>query len=106
MARPITLRQLEMLFHSPEHLYRLLIEQEGYSPAAPVTDGDAELLCPGVVSQGCALFICMQHKEGRAYVMLLDAEALSAMRSAIEAIQPAVNLSALNELVKRPRMPF
>lgn len=101
MARPITQRQLEQLFSSPEHLYRLLIEQEGYSPAAPIIDGDAELLCPGVVSQGCALFICMQHREGRAFVMLLDAEALSSMRSAIESMQLSVNLSSLNNLVMK-----
>jgi hypothetical protein len=102
MGKPISQHQLEMLFNSPEHLYRLLREQPGYVPAMSLVEGDSELLCPGVVSQGCALFVCMQHQERRAFVMLLDSDALAAMRAAIETAQRSVNLSALNELVTTP----
>jgi hypothetical protein len=106
VAKAISQRHLEILFNNPEHLYRLLLEQPGYLPATSLVEGDSELLCTGVVSQGCALFVCMQHQEHRAFVMLLDSNALAAMRAAIEAAQRSVNLCAFNQLMSAPARRF
>lgn len=98
----ITQRQLELLFDNPEYLYRVLAERPGYTPALPVVDGDSELVCPNVISQGCNLFICMRHQEKRAYVMLLDAAALGTLRASIEDALRSINLQSLSAPLGRP----
>jgi hypothetical protein len=102
MATEIDQFKLHALFANPSEFYELMVNRKGYIPKQ-VVEFDAEIVAPEWSSMGCVLLCLMVHHERKAYVVMLDSEALSSMRESLEQLQVGLNMA---QLITRPRFCF